>query len=85
MGDDEDEEKTGVKEEIMKKFKVLTIRNKKLIQNEESWSIWLNNYGYGHKIIKLPCKHDFHVDWVKKWFEKNSSCPKCRKDLNKSD
>jgi hypothetical protein len=36
MGDDEDEEKTGVKEEIMKKFKVLTIRNKKLIQNEES-------------------------------------------------
>lgn len=36
MTEHEDEEKAGVKEEILKKFKVITIKSKKLIENKES-------------------------------------------------
>jgi len=80
--DDHEEESQGVKEDVFKKLKVIKIRSKKQYSKDDTCSIWLANYGYGHQIVKLPCKHDFHVKWVKKWFEKKSSCPKCRKDLN---
>ncbi|CAI2374613.1 unnamed protein product [Moneuplotes crassus] len=83
VGNEEEEEvKDGVKEDIMKKFKIVTIRSKKEYSKDDTCPICLSNYGYGHKIIKLPCKHFFHEKCVKEWFSKKSSCPKCRKDLN---
>lgn len=63
LGDnDEEEEKDGVKKDILKKLKVMTIKSKKDYEKDDQCSICLSNYGYNHKIMKLPCKHYFHMD-----------------------
>ena len=59
---DEEVENQGVKKDVMKKLKVITIKSKKQYAKDDVCSICLSNYGYGQKIIKLPCKHDFHKD-----------------------
>ena len=68
----------------MKKFKEIKISNKKQFEKEDTCPICLCNYEIGHKIVKLKWNHAFHVKWVKKWFENNSSCPKWRADMNKT-
>jgi len=44
--------------------------------------ICLTNYVIKSKVIKISCGHEFHFDCLKQWFHKNSSCPKCRKDVS---
>ena len=68
----------------MKKLKIVKITNTKQYEKDDTWPIWLTNYAIGHKIVKLKWNHSFHADWVKKWFEKSSSCPKWRADMNKT-
>ena len=78
------EDRKGVREEIMKNLNIYKIINNKQFKKDDAWSIWLLNYSIGNKIVKLKWKHDFHIDWVKKWFETNSTWPKWRADLNES-
>ena len=33
------------------------------------------------KLIKLSCNHIFHEKCIKKWIQKDSTCPLCRFDL----
>jgi len=35
--------------------------------------------------ITTVCKHKFHTDCLKKWKEKNKSCPMCRENLDFGD
>jgi len=46
--------------------------------------ICLEEFNENETVIELSCKHIFHKDCIKKWFENNHSCPTCRKkiDLN---
>ena len=37
------------------------------------------------KNIQTICKHHFHYDCLKKWLEKNTSCPYCRCHIGKID
>jgi hypothetical protein len=34
---------------------------------------------------KLPCGHIFHIACVKKWMQRTSSCPICRKAMTRTD
>ena len=33
----------------------------------------------------LNCKHVFHKFCIKKWYDKNSTCPLCRQPINKQE
>lgn len=36
-----------------------------------------------NKVIRqLDCGHKFHIECIDIWFEKNNSCPLCRKTFN---
>jgi hypothetical protein len=41
-------------------------------------------YKKGEKVFFLTCKHHFHTDCIKPWFQKNSHCPVCRQDIKKA-
>lgn len=32
-------------------------------------------------VTKLPCNHIYHTDCIDKWFNRNISCPTCRKEF----
>ena len=40
------------------------------------------DYKKKDKVVFLGCKHHFHSDCVKPWFEKAHNCPVCRFDIN---
>ena len=33
-------------------------------------------------IVNLDCKHYFHRKCIKKWLDKNNTCPNCRAKIN---
>ncbi|KAK8931450.1 hypothetical protein KSP39_PZI016503 [Platanthera zijinensis] len=38
----------------------------------------------GAEVVRTPCKHQFHGDCLRKWFEKAGSCPLCRLNFDQS-
>lgn len=61
-----------------------TIKFTKKNEEEVTCPICLEEFNEDESVIELPCKHVFHKECIKKWFENNHSCPTCRKkiDLN---
>ena len=37
--------------------------------------------GGGKAVVALPCGHDYHEDCINKWFDREKTCPVCRKEL----
>lgn len=48
------------------------------VNKEEKCSICLTNFEDGEELANLQCNHYFHIDCIKKWLNKNESCPLCR-------
>jgi len=62
------------------------ISNEKLNDEQKGCSLCFSDITTKH--YKLPCGHYFHYDedvclegTIKKWFNRNSKCPCCRKDM----
>ena len=77
--DGDEEEKTGISEEQIKKFPMKFIKTEKQLKEfEDPCVICLSEYKLKSKVLTLRCKHNFHFKCIKKWFEGNTNCPKCR-------
>lgn len=48
-------------------------------------NICMDEYQQDDKVIKLFCKHYFHIDCIKNWLcNERVSCPICRKDIRET-
>ncbi len=54
----------------------ICLEEKNILHNENN-----QNNESKTKLIKLSCNHIFHEKCIKKWLEKDSTCPLCRFDL----
>jgi hypothetical protein len=70
----------GAKEK--KLIENLTHKTVTKVQADRSCSICMADYKKKDKVVFLGCKHHFHSDCVKPWFEKAHNCPVCRFDIN---
>lgn len=67
----------------------LTAEETKNIPDSFECCICLEEKNFSHnennenkiKLIKLSCNHIFHEKCIKKWIQKDSTCPLCRFDL----
>lgn len=53
------------------------------LSDEESNSccICICDYEAGEKIVKLPCKHEFHEPCIAEWLREHVDCPLCKADV----
>ena len=47
--------------------------------------VCLNEFGIGRSLIQLDCEHCFCAPCIRKWFEKDNSCPVCRRKFYNVD
>ncbi|PON40831.1 43kDa postsynaptic protein [Parasponia andersonii] len=45
-------------------------------------SICLQSYKEGEELVRLPCRHRFHVGCLNSWIRIRSNCPYCRRVLH---
>lgn len=76
---EEDLKLNGVKNDILKKIPIKTVTK---TSTNSMCAICLKAYEKGQKVFFLPCKHNFHIECIKPWFEKNHICPNCRYNIN---
>ena len=67
--------------EAAKKLNLKIYQSVKTVNKDEACPICFDTFENDCGVLQLPCKHVFHYDCVMKWFEKNSTCPKCRSDI----
>jgi hypothetical protein len=72
---DKREFKDFVKENNKKKNKKNKENSKINENNKENCTICLQEFKITDVILILPCKHYFHFDCIKNWFDKNLTCP----------
>eukprot|EP00834_Sanchytrium_tribonematis_P002645 NODE_86_length_22075_cov_1.190253.p5 type:complete len:454 gc:universal NODE_86_length_22075_cov_1.190253:8354-9715(+) len=48
------------------------------ISSASNCVICMTDYDEGEKAILLNCKHHYHSECLKKWFDSHSTCPICR-------
>ncbi|KAG6538151.1 hypothetical protein ZIOFF_003262 [Zingiber officinale] len=51
------------------------------VEEPDSCSICLEDFGTATPVLAMPCSHLFHVACLKKWLEQSCSCPLCRFSL----
>ena len=77
--DEEEKEQFGVREEVLKQIPIKTVLKE---DPNRVCAICIKAYVKGNKVFFLACKHHFHIDCLKPWFEKNHICPNCRFNVN---
>ena len=50
-------------------------------EGEKACPICQDDFKEGEKVLRLPCKHDYHRECVTKWLHMHNSCPTCRAPL----
>ena len=78
---EEIKETMGVKHDVLKNIPIKTVS-----KNDPNMmcAICLKAYEKGNKVFFLPCKHHFHIECIKPWFDKNHICPNCRFNINEN-
>lgn len=51
-------------------------------ESEEVCTICLGEYEDGEQLVKLPCKHIYHVDCISSWTSNHTRCPLCNYNLS---
>ena len=51
-------------------------------ENNYKCLICLYEFKKGDKVCTLPCLHIFHIDCLKNWIIRNTSCPICKSDCS---
>jgi E3 ubiquitin-protein ligase DOA10 len=66
---------------IKRKFDTNTFKN------EDQCAICLGEYTEESEVTPLPCdyRHYFHTQCIESWFERNNTCPLCKKVITKED
>ncbi len=68
-------------QEAINKLETVEFKAENTDAENNSCSICYEDYKQGEKLLKLPCKHDYHPECVKPWLAKHNSCPMCRKNI----
>ena len=64
---------------IVNKLRVIDINQANINKyNDQICTICQDIYKIGEKCMILNCKHDYHEECIKKWFERNNKCPICK-------
>lgn len=66
-----------LKKEYIKRIKMM-----KIGKSSRKCAICIKPFAKNNVIFRLPCKHIFHRECLKPWFDKMSTCPCCRLDIN---
>lgn len=72
-------EHNGVKEDVLKTIPIKTVTKE---DPEKVCAICMAMYKKNNKVFFLACKHHFHIECIKPWFDKNHVCPSCRFNVN---
>ena len=54
----------------------------KQIDEEASCSICLEDFKLGDDSAVTKCNHIFHKSCIEEWYDRKSSCPNCRENIN---
>lgn len=68
-----------MRKEVLEKIPIKTVQKR---EKDFACAICLKAYEAKTRVFFLPCKHHFHIECIKPWFEKNTVCPNCRFDMN---
>ena len=77
----EEEKANGVRPDVLTKIPIKTVQK---VSPGKVCAICLKAYEVSNKVFFLPCKHHFHIECIKPWFETNHICPCCRFDVNEN-
>ncbi|KAK1364747.1 hypothetical protein POM88_040308 [Heracleum sosnowskyi] len=56
------------------------VTSKRMEEEADKCAICQGEYEKGEFIGGLQCRHEYHVECVKKWLKQHNSCPICRAD-----
>ncbi|WOH05238.1 hypothetical protein DCAR_0624652 [Daucus carota subsp. sativus] len=73
----------GLSEEtIMRHLKIRShdVTSKKMDEEPDICVICQDEYEKDELIGGLQCRHEYHVECVKKWLKQRNSCPLCKAD-----
>lgn len=74
-------EQNGVREDVLKAIPIKTVVKE---DPGRVCAICLKAYVKGNKVFFLACKHHFHIECIRPWFDKNHVCPSCRYNINEN-
>ena len=80
------DEKNKIRNQLIKELDEFQYKNKDKFGDtftDDECSICIMKYIVTDKIKVLPCKHIFHKKCIKKWLNKEDTCPLCNFDLKK--
>jgi hypothetical protein len=62
-------------------FVVIRYKNIPNKKEDKTCPICFDDYDDNSMVLKTECMHHFHEECLKKWIERNKTCPICRTDI----
>ncbi|GBG73420.1 hypothetical protein CBR_g16136 [Chara braunii] len=51
------------------------------VLEQEECPVCLEVFETGQSLLRLPCRHLFHIECIRPWFQNDSRCPYCRSEV----